>query len=258
MDIRGFLPSSLNEWKGRVAAVVFVGGCNWRCPYCHGWRFVKEPQTLKPVPEAEVLAHLEKQEGWIDGLVISGGEPTLQSDLPDFIRKIRLRKIQVKLETNGSRPEAIEKLLREGLLDCLCLDYKAPTDERLAWTAGSHPHAANVQRPTAKENPALDLGPWTADEIAAVRRSFALAAASGIEREYHTTLCPAYLDAKTLEEMALALEPGGLWILQQYGPGDVLDPQEAGSLRYDADELLNLEKIAKRHHARVTTRKGKG
>ncbi len=237
MDIRGLLPNSLVEWEGRVAAVVFTAGCNWRCPYCHGWRFVTEPGSLEPVEAEEVFALIEREAGWLDGLAITGGEPTLQPGLRDFIEAVKRRGAAVKLETNGTRPEVIESLLGANLLDCLSLDYKAPPDGRLAALAGIPP-----------ESP----------ELGAVRRSFELAAASGIEREYHTTLSPAFLDAETLEEMARALEPGGLWVLQQYEPEDILDAARAGAKRYDVPELEALAAVARRHHPRVLLRTGRG
>jgi pyruvate-formate lyase-activating enzyme len=131
----------------------------------------------------------------------------------------------------------LETLLEEGLLASLCLDYKAPLDERLARVANVAPEAADP---------------------AAVRRSFALAAGSGLEREYRTTLCPAFVDEATLEEMGRALEPGGRWSLQQYEPLDVLDRERAGRRQYSAEELDALTETARRHHADVVLRPGRG
>lgn len=236
LDLRGLIPTSLNEWEGRIAAVVFTAGCNWRCPYCHGWRFVGEPQSLEPIPPSRVYALLERQRGWIDGVAVSGGEPTLQPGLEGFLREIKARGAAVKLETNGSRPEVVERLLSEGLLDCLALDYKAPLDGRLEVLAGVAPWIVNLE---------------------GVKQTFALSAEAAIEREYHTTLCPAFVDVATIREMAEALPPGGLWILQQYERGDVLDPQRAGSLRYDTKALEEIEHVAKTYYrGQILLRRG--
>jgi len=237
IDLRGFITNSLVEWEGRVAAVVFTAHCNWRCAYCHGWRFVQEPEALKPVGPEEVFALLERQRGWIDGVAVTGGEPTLQPGLAAFLQEIKAFGVEVKLETNGTRPEVIARLLEADLVDCLALDYKAPLDARLVEVSAVGPAVADVE---------------------AVRRSFALAAGSGIEREYHTTLCPRFIDLPTLEAMGQALEPGGLWVLQQYEPGDCLDGARAGSLRYDVEELERLEQAARQRHERVLLRRGRG
>ncbi len=237
VDIRGFLPNSLSEWEGRVSAVIFTAGCNWRCAYCHGWRFVQNPDQLPSIPEEEVFAGLKRQADWLDGVTITGGEPTLQPSLPDLLRRLKEMELPVKLETNGTRPEVLEKLLAEELIECLCLDYKAPLDERLV-------RLVAVDIPQAR--------------VKAVRQSFALATASGLEREYHTTLCPAFIDAPTLGEMAEALEPGGLWILQQYEIEEVLDAAAAGRQRFTVDELEELRRIAAEKHERVLLKPGKG
>lgn len=237
VDIRGFMSNSLLEWEGRVAAVIFTAGCNWRCPYCHGWRFVKEPEALEVIPAETIFSTLQQQKDWIDGVAITGGEPTLQPGLTELIRRLKSEGLAVKLETNGTNPGVLSLLLEEQLLDCLALDYKAPLDQRLS------PVTATTEQATGTER---------------VRESFSLAAASGIEREYHTTLCPKFIDREILAEMGEALEPGGLWILQQYELEERLDPETAGEERYDTTELEELEQIARKHHKEVLLHKGKG
>lgn len=236
IDIRGLITNSLVEWEGRVSAVVFTAGCNWRCPYCHGWRFVTEPESLKPFSAQDVFALLDTQKGWLDGIVITGGEATLQPGLVDFIRDLKQTGIAVKLETNGTHPEVIEELLGANLLDCLALDYKAPLDARLQELTG-----------VDDTRTALD----------SVHRAFVMAASSGIEHEYHTTLCPRFVTPETLKEMAQTLEDGGLWVLQQYEPGDILNPDAAGAAPYDSDTLDDLARIAGEHHPNVLLRKGR-
>lgn len=212
-EIRGFLPNSLNEWQGRIAAVLWLPGCNWRCAYCHGWRFVTGAAELAPIPAAEVFATLDEQAGWIDGVVISGGEPTLQPALPALLEALRERALAVKLHSNGSRPAVLAQLLDAGRLAAVALDYKAPLpSEALRACAG----------PPA--------------DPAAVAESLRLAAAAGVELELHTTLCPAFLEWEAVRRMAAELAeraPGARWIWQQYNPEDVLDPERAGRRQYD-------------------------
>lgn len=239
MDIRGLLKSSFNEWEGRISAVVFTARCNWRCPYCHGAELVENPQALPRIEPGEVFAFLRSRAGWCDGVAITGGEPTLQPGLPDFIRELK-KILPVKLETNGTHPEVIAALLAENLLDCLCLDYKAPLDARLVELVSVSPQATAIER---------------------VKESYELAraAAGRIEVEFHTTLCPAYLDAATLREMGAALAcPGALWVLQQYETeARMLDRQAAGARRFSTEELDGLEAAAREVHPRVLMRRGK-
>jgi len=237
MDIRGLLRSSFNEWEGRLSAVLFTANCNWRCPYCHGRIMVLEPESLPPVTHAEFFAFLKERRDWLDGVVITGGEPTLQPDLVDFIREVKFYK-PVKLETNGTHPEVIKTLLDEKLLDCLCLDYKAPLDVRLMELTQVSESAAAVEK---------------------VRASFELArAATGIEREFHTTLCPAYIDEPVLREVGRDLHcPEALWVLQQYETGaPMLDALRAGSRRFSTEELDDLEQAARQMHKRILMRRG--
>ena len=234
-DLRGFIENSLLEWENHLAAVVIAGGCNLRCPYCHSWRYVTGLADLARLDPETVFTLLERQRGWLDGVVFTGGEPTLQPGLAKMIRRTREYGVKVKLHTNGSRPEAVEALLDERLLDCLALDYKAPLDERMFPVAGVAEDAA------LRDN---------------VRKTFALAAQSGIGREYHTTLSPRFVDMATFADMADALEPGGLWLLQQYESGDCLDPVRAGGARYDEKQLEVFAALAESRQHTVVLKKG--
>ena len=129
MKIGGFQPFTLTDYAGHVAAIVFTQGCNFRCPYCHNARLlpIDRPES-ELIPEAYVFDHLAKRRRQLDGLVITGGEPTIQGDLPRFIRKARRLVPSIKLDSNGSRPEVIRRLLEEGLLDYIAMDIKAPLD----------------------------------------------------------------------------------------------------------------------------------
>lgn len=234
-DLRGFIENSLLEWENHLSAVVIAGGCNLRCPYCHSWRYVTGLDDLERLDPQAVFDLLERQRGWIDGVVFTGGEPTLQPGLADMIRRVREYGARVKLHTNGARPGVVARLLDEGLLDCLALDYKAPLDGRYFAAAG-----------VEAGQPLLD----------SIRETFALAASSGLEREYHTTLNPKFVTREIFEDMIRGLEPKGLWILQQYESRDCLAPALAGTERYGARELEEFAEAAKRRHARVLLKKG--
>ncbi len=171
----GFQPFTLCDFPGRTAAIVFSQGCNFRCPYCHNrqlWSW--QAGTPPALAEADVLTFLAERRGRLGGLVITGGEPTLQPDLADFVRDVKRLGMAVKLDTNGSRPEVLEALLAEALLDYVAMDVKAPlaTYDRLCGVA-------------------VDL--------AAIRNAIDILAASTVRHHFRTTF-----DRTLLSEADLA------------------------------------------------------
>jgi len=164
MIIGGFQPFTLSDFPGHVAAIVFTQGCNWRCPYCHNRSLLK---TRRPeqelIPETHVFDILHRRRNELDGLVITGGEPTIQEDLPRFIHKVHRMGLAIKLDSNGSRPGVIGRLLEEGLLDYIAMDIKAPLD-RYESVVG-HP---------------VDIGP--------IQTSIELIKNSGIRHEFRTPM----------------------------------------------------------------------
>jgi pyruvate formate lyase activating enzyme len=126
MQIGGFVKQSLIDYPGKIAAVVFTQGCNFRCSYCHN------PSLVLPglfcenasVSVEEVFAYLHKRKSWLDGVVVSGGEPSIHADLPDFLRKIKEMGYSIKLDTNGSNPQMLEAIIKEKLADYVAMDIK--------------------------------------------------------------------------------------------------------------------------------------
>jgi len=129
MRIGGFQRVSLIDYPGKVCAVVFSQGCNFRCPYCHNSELVYPELFNEPITETEVLSFLEMRKRLIDGVVITGGEPLLQPDVKAFIKEVKEMGYSVKLDTNGSNPQRLEELLSEGILDYVAMDYKAPIEK---------------------------------------------------------------------------------------------------------------------------------
>lgn len=135
MRIHGLNKTTLLDYPGHVAAAVFLGACNFRCPFCHNGGLVLKPEDEPEIPEEEVLSFLEKRKGVLTGVCISGGEPTLEPQLRSFIRRVKKLGYLVKLDTNGYRPEVIRELAEEGLLDYIAMDLKNSL-EKYALTAG--------------------------------------------------------------------------------------------------------------------------
>ncbi len=175
MRIGGLQKLTLLDYPGKVACTVFLSGCNLRCPYCHNPGLVLPEQSEgSEIPEAEVLPFLERRKGKLDGVCITGGEPTLQPELPEFLEKLRRLGYAVKLDTNGTNPDMLEALAQEGLLDYAAMDIKNSPD-RYAETCGG-----------------VDL-------LGPVKRSAALLMAGAVDYEFRTTVCAPL---HTPEEMA--------------------------------------------------------
>jgi pyruvate formate lyase activating enzyme len=176
--IGGLTPFTLSDFPGRAAAVVFAQGCNFRCPYCHNGALL--PDAPGRLPETEVLAWLDRRRGRLGGVVVSGGEPTLQADLPQFCAALKARGFAVKLDTNGSRPGVLRDLLRGGLLDYVAMDVKAPP--------ASYHRLAGV--------PVV----WTA-----LAESIEVLAASRIPHHFRTTVVPALVSDADLRAIRALL-----------------------------------------------------
>lgn len=128
MDILGLEKLSLVDFDGYVSATLFTGGCNFKCPFCHNSPLVLSHKALPVIPENEVLDFLKKRQGLLEGVCISGGEPTLNKDLPDFILKVKNLGYKVKLDTNGTNPTLVKSLFNDGLVDYFAMDIKNDRD----------------------------------------------------------------------------------------------------------------------------------
>ncbi|HUW22320.1 MAG TPA: anaerobic ribonucleoside-triphosphate reductase activating protein [Candidatus Bathyarchaeia archaeon] len=221
MRIAGYLRTSLIEWPGNISAVIFVPGCNFRCPFCHNRDLVisKKVTRLQNYKEKEVLTDLRQRKRWIDGVVITGGEPTLQTDLSTFLKGLKRAGFLTMIETNGSRPEVIKQLVREELVDFWAMDYKAIFSD--------YENVVNIKKVKKKfrKNEALGL-------VKAVKRSMRLILKSGLPCEFRTTVVPTIHNEKVLIEMAKELKhllvitdwlSPVKWVLQTFQPKNCLD-----------------------------------
>lgn len=156
MRIREFLKESFIDYPGKISAVVFSPDCNYKCPACHV-RHLLNPGEDKE--EKEFFDYLDSRKGWIEGIVLGGGEPTLQPDLAEFVRKLKEKGLAVKLDTNGSNPEVLKKLREENLIDYVAMDVKAPKELYKAVTGVSGINLKNIEESfqIIKEFPAYEF-----------------------------------------------------------------------------------------------------
>lgn len=124
MQIYGFQKSTLLDYPNHLACTIFTGTCNFRCPFCHNGQLVLQPQSLSTIDETDIFSYLQKRQMILEGVCITGGEPTLQKDLKPFIIQLRELGYHIKLDTNGYRPDILEDLLSEHLLDYIAMDIK--------------------------------------------------------------------------------------------------------------------------------------
>ena len=135
MTLHGFQKMTLLDYPGKVACTVFTGGCNFQCPFCHNALLVTELDEAETYDSSEIIEFLKKRKGLLDGVAVTGGEPLVSDEIVDFIRQIKAEGFAVKLDTNGSFPERLKRIVNEGLVDYVAMDIKN-SKELYAETAG--------------------------------------------------------------------------------------------------------------------------
>jgi len=212
LPIVGLQRLSLIDYPGRLCATVFTAGCNFRCPYCYNVDIVLHHQGLDTIPEREVLDLLYRRRDFLDGLCLGGGEPTLHRALPAFLYKVKALGALVKLDTNGSRPRMLGKLMEDGLVDYVAMDVKAPLRR--------YPEVVRYKV-----------------DVEAVKRSIGLLRRGNVDHEFRTTVVPGLLDGDDLEEIARGLSGSKRHVLQGFKPGVTLCPEFAEVEPYSTAEM---------------------
>jgi pyruvate formate lyase activating enzyme len=222
MNIGGWQKVSLIDYPGKVSCVLFISGCNFRCPYCHNPQLVKKDRLSSPlVNEQKVYHYLEDRKGFLDGVVISGGEPTIQQELIPLCKKIKQVGYPIKLDTNGSRPEVIKQLVEQDLIDYIAMDIK--TDPIRYW-----PPIRNSQNPNQ------------------ILTSIQIIMGSSLDYEFRTTCVKPFVDAKTIRNIAKIIEGAMLYALQPFNSSKILRPEffKASNPGYEDIELMDLKSLA--------------
>ncbi len=182
MKLGGLVKFTLIDFPGTPAAVVFTQGCNFRCRYCHNPELVYPHLFTPSMPEEEVMAFLKRRQGTLEGVVISGGEPTLQADLVRFMADIKALGYKIKLDTNGTRPEVLRELITRNLVDFIAMDLKAPLEKYAAITG------VEVNSAVLKE-------------------SMDLLVKSGLGYQFRTTYDKEVLDDNDIAAISAAVDP---------------------------------------------------
>ncbi|HAN09887.1 MAG TPA: anaerobic ribonucleoside-triphosphate reductase activating protein [Clostridiales bacterium] len=228
MIIKGFLKTSLIDYPNKIATTIFVGGCNFKCPFCHNGDLVLSSNKLKTYTEDEIFEHIKKRKNILEGICITGGEPTMYDDLPAFIEKIKKYGLQVKLDTNGTNPDMIKELLDKSYLDYIAMDIK-----------------------NSKNKYSLSTG-VKMNDITNIDTSIKLLINSGIDYEFRTTVVRELHDEDDFHKMGEWITGAKRYYLQQYVESD--KQIKYGFSAYTKEKLFEFKDILEEYVKEVNIR----
>ncbi len=213
MKLLGIEKSSFIDYPNKISTVFFTGGCNFRCPYCHNTSIVN--QEGEAISTGEAMAFLQKRKKFIDAVCITGGEPTLQPDLYEFIVQLKSEGFLVKLDTNGTRPHILTNLIEDGLVDYVAMDVKAPL-KKYAIVADQRVDVRDIES------------------------SIDILLNSSIDYEFRTTVCTELLTKEDILNIAMTIKGSRRYYLQNFRDGETV---LAGKGRFTPYDLNQLELI---------------
>lgn len=222
MKIKGMIEASFLDWDGKIVTTLFVPECNFRCPYCQNWELIEHPENFEEIGFERIKKFLLGHKGFIDGVCVTGGEPTIYEKLPGFIKKIKDMGFLVKLDTNGSRPGMIKKLIDEKLVDYVAMDMKA-SFEKYDITCGVE---VNVED---------------------IKRSVDIIMNSKIEYEFRTTVVPDITDESDIESIAASVKGAKKYVLQQFIPKNAVDEKLRNVTPYEKNMFEKMSEKAKKY-----------
>lgn len=225
MKIAGFQKLTLLDFPGKVSCILFTQGCNFKCPYCQNSGLIGH-ENDELIDEEEIFSYLNKRKGVIDGVVISGGEPTVQADLVRFIRRVKDQGFLVKLDTNGSNPDMLEELLKDNLLDYVAMDIKNPL---------------TLYKEVAGISPKVDK----------LKRSIELLKNCSIDHEFRTTIIRNIHDIDKIFEICSYVDGNKMYLQNFEQSENVLG---ANLESFSKEELLDIQKKMKGKYPNVKVR----
>ena len=224
--IKGLEKFAPRDFPGFLAATVFLGGCNFRCPYCHNPDLVFRPDSLPTFPLDFFLGFLESRKDWIEAICVTGGEPLLNEDLETLLLLIKERKLLVKVDTNGAFPSRLEYLIRQNLIDRVAMDVKAPLIKY-----------AEVTRTEV-----------IADDLV---KSISLIKNSGLPYMFRTTVVPGLVGGEEIRLISRMLDGAEVFQIQQFVPKNTLDKSFETITPFPVEELRSFAEMAKPYFSEV-------
>jgi len=226
VEIKGLEKFAPKDFVGFISSTIFLGGCNFRCPYCHNSDLVLRPQDLPTFPLEYFLSFLDSRKGWLEGICVSGGEPLLHDDLETLLALIKERNLLVKIDTNGSFPSKLEALIQKKLVDQIAMDVKAPL-ERYHEVAGAEVMTEDILR------------------------SIDIVKNSSLEHIFRCTVVPGLVGHEDIEKISELLKGAKVFQLQQFVPLNPLDSDYLEKKPYSREEVQKFAKIAEPYFSEV-------
>jgi pyruvate formate lyase activating enzyme len=217
VEIKGLEKFAPKDYPGMIASTVFLGSCNFRCPYCHNAELVLNPGDIPTFPMEYFVEFLDSRKGWLEGVCITGGEPLLHQGLEDFLSFLKQRNLSVKLDTNGSFPSRLARLFQMNLLDMVAMDVKAPLEKY-----------EEVVRARIKEQD--------------IRESIQIILNSGVDYVFRTTIVPGLVGQEELVKIGRMLQGAKVFQIQRFVPADTLDPSFEQRETFSKEEILAMAK----------------
>lgn len=229
MNVAYVQKTSFIDYPGRISAVVFTRGCNFRCPYCHNPELVVPDRYCGTIRQDDLFSYLDRRKGKLDAVVVTGGEPTLQADLIPFMERIKSMGFLVKLDTNGSRPQILREAIGAGIPDYIAMDIKAPW-EKYSLVTGSLVNITDIR-----------------DSIDLIRTS-------SIPHEFRTTLPETLLNPDDVRAIGKMVEGASLYVLQKFVPSKHVEKTYEGKTSMPDEELARLVRELQSLVGRCTVR----
>ncbi|MCX6565973.1 MAG: anaerobic ribonucleoside-triphosphate reductase activating protein [Candidatus Aminicenantes bacterium] len=218
--IKGLEKFAPKDFPGFIASTIFLPGCSFRCPYCHNGDLVVRPETLADVPLDLFLAYLDSRKNWLEGICVTGDEPLLEPEIEGLLAVIKERNLLVKIDTNGSQPGRLEKMIASGLVDWIAMDVKAPLER--------YPEV--VRAPV---------------DPAAIARSTEIVRTSGLRHIFRTTVVPGLVGEDDVRKIGEWLNGAPLYRIQSFSPIRTLDPSFQAIQPFSSDELKRMAAAAR-------------
>ena len=226
VEIKGLEKFAPKDFPGFIASTVFLGGCPFRCPFCHNSDLVLRPDNLTTIPMDFFLGFIDSREGWLEGVCVSGGEPLIHEDLDIFLSVLKQRNLRVKIDTNGSNPRHLKALIEKGLVDTVAMDVKAPLDK--------YSEAAGV-----------DV------ETRAIQETIRLLKEAGVDYFFRTTVVPGLVEKKDIAQIGKMLQGSPSYQIQQFSPDNTLVPEYRTRIPYTVEQLKAMKEIAEPYFREV-------
>jgi pyruvate formate lyase activating enzyme len=223
VKIAGFIKTTLLDWDGMVACTIYLAGCNLRCPCCHNAAIALNSDDIVAVDENIVLDYVKEHSDFIDGIVLSGGEPTMDPSIYEFLKKIKALKLKVKMDTNGTFPERLDDLIGSKLVDMVAMDVKSSLNERYVSVAGAE---ADVEK---------------------IKKSIRIIIDSGVDHEFRTTAVPIFVKNEDIRNICENIRGAKKYRIHQFRNKSTMDESLSVLDPYPVSKLTEMAEIAREY-----------